>query len=473
MDYKKLASNAAIAFLAQGIGLLAGVITTLLLPKALGVESYGYWQLFLFYSSYVGFFHLGLNDGIYLLLGGQTRSEVNRTAIKAQYCVGLSVQLMMALLIVIASLVLPFSGERQFVLIATAAYLVIYNSSGFLGYLFQALNETRLYSCSCILSRIAFVVPVVIFVALKVDDFSVYVVLQLIAQLISLGYCVWNSRAFLRSKKTPVRTAIALSIRSVRVGVKLMLANVASMLILGVFRFAVDYHWGIDQFAEISLSLSLTNFVLAFIGQVSMVLFPALRSTESSEQAAMYSSLKSILLTFLPVSLVACWPMVWILSAWLPDYGEGLRYLGLLIPICVFDGQMSLLGTTYLKVLRGEKQLLLVNLLAVATSAVCVVIGVFCLDSLEMAIIGVVFAIGLRSVIAEKKVACVLVVKSDSMLVAELALVVAFVLSAVFLSEMQSFVLISVLYSIYVAFYGRQARLVLGKGLKLVRRRKT
>lgn len=471
MDYKKLASNAAIAFLAQGVGLLASVITTLLLPKALGVEPYGYWQLFLFYSSYVGFFQFGLNDGIYLLLGGQTRAEVNKADIKAQYCVGLSVQLTIALVIVVASFVLPFSGERQFVLIATAAYLIIYNSSGFFGYLFQSLNETKLYSFSCILSRISFVAPVVFVVALKVDDFRVYIILQLIAQVISLGFCVWNSRIFLVSKKMSVRSAVALSVRSVRVGVKLMLANIASMLILGIFRFAVDFHWGIGQFAEISLSLSLTNFVLAFISQVSMVLFPALRSTESSEQAAVYSSLKSILLAFLPISLVVCWPMVWILSAWLPEYGEGLRYLGLLIPICVFDGQMSLLGTTYLKVLRGEKQLLLVNLLAVATSAVCVAIGVFCFGSLEMAIIGVVFAIGLRSVVAEKKVAGELMVKSDGMLVAELALVVAFVLSAVFLSEMQSFVVIIILYTIYVAFYGKQARSSLGKGLNLIRRR--
>ena len=44
-------SNLAYAIVAQGVGLLSSILTSLVLPKFLGVEDYAYWQLFLLYSS--------------------------------------------------------------------------------------------------------------------------------------------------------------------------------------------------------------------------------------------------------------------------------------------------------------------------------------------------------------------------------------------------------------------------------------
>ena len=60
-----IAGNLAFAIVAQGVGLVSSFLTSLVLPKFLGVEDYAYWQLFLLYSSYSGFALLGLNDGIW------------------------------------------------------------------------------------------------------------------------------------------------------------------------------------------------------------------------------------------------------------------------------------------------------------------------------------------------------------------------------------------------------------------------
>lgn len=56
MDYKSLTGNALTAFAAQGVSMLVSVVMSLLVPKFMGVESYGYWQLFIFYVGYSGFF---------------------------------------------------------------------------------------------------------------------------------------------------------------------------------------------------------------------------------------------------------------------------------------------------------------------------------------------------------------------------------------------------------------------------------
>ena len=66
------------AVFAQGLSTAVSVILTLLLPKVLGVAEFGYWQLFIFYLGYVGFFHFGINDGVYLIHGGETRDALDK-----------------------------------------------------------------------------------------------------------------------------------------------------------------------------------------------------------------------------------------------------------------------------------------------------------------------------------------------------------------------------------------------------------
>ena len=79
MNPRKLIADLLTAFGAQGISFLSSCITALLVPKLLGIEEFGYWQLFVFYASYVSFFQLGLNDGVYLQHGGEDRGRIDKS----------------------------------------------------------------------------------------------------------------------------------------------------------------------------------------------------------------------------------------------------------------------------------------------------------------------------------------------------------------------------------------------------------
>ena len=57
-----LARNVSYSVAANLTSFLVGVAVILLVPKVIGVEEYGYFQLFLFFIGYVGFFHFGWAD---------------------------------------------------------------------------------------------------------------------------------------------------------------------------------------------------------------------------------------------------------------------------------------------------------------------------------------------------------------------------------------------------------------------------
>ena len=62
----------------NALNLIISVFMVIALPKILTMEDYGYWQLFLFFFSYIGFFQFGWEDGIYLKFVGCKYEELDK-----------------------------------------------------------------------------------------------------------------------------------------------------------------------------------------------------------------------------------------------------------------------------------------------------------------------------------------------------------------------------------------------------------
>jgi O-antigen/teichoic acid export membrane protein len=468
MNIRSLVSNASVAFLAQGISMVLSIVMSLLVPKVLGVEQYGYWQLFIFYIGYTGFFYLGLNDGIYLVEGGKTRDEINKRSINSQFLFGTSYQLLFGLLIVLIALAGGFGLEREFVITWTAIFLVLNNSGGFLGYLFQAMNETKIYSLSCILERVVFLLPLAVLLLNRVNSFEPYVYAYAFSTSCKLVYCIWHYRDFLNSGLESISTAVREACVNIRIGIKLMFANIASQLILGVARFVIDGVWGIATFGQLSFSLSMVNFFLAFVTQASMVLFPALRQSDEEDVIKFYNSARDILGLVFPVVYILYFPMVLLLNKWLPQYTDSFIYLPLLLPICVFDSKMNITCTTFFKVRRQESLLLRINIVTASVSCVLTLCGAYVFHSVLFIIGGVVLALIGRSVVSERFIASDLGVSGSSgtqISLGEIVLTVVFVALALLTSYMTAMLGFICAYALYLWAFRERVRGLLSKVL--------
>lgn len=431
MNLRKLLSNFSAAVTAQGLAMLVSLIVTLSLPKMLSVSGFSYWQLFIFYTTYVGFFHLGLNDGVYLINGGRSRQAIDKSSVLSQFFVAAVAQSMCAVLIVAAALFCNLPGERSFVIAITAIFMPIYNLTLYIGFVFQAMNETKLFSYSAILDRFVFFILIASMLIMRVNSFEPYVAAHCLGAVCRLLFCLYFFRDFLSSRPERVREALKESAHSIRVGIKLMVATVASMLILGVGRAVIDVRWGIETFGKFSLALSVVTLFLSLISQASMVLFPALRQTDGQYVAKFYKSVQNALGLLFPAVYLLYFPMVWLLGLWLPQYKESLGVLAYLLPICVFDSKMNIGCTTLMKVRREESQLLIINVVSVAASAVIAVCGAYVIGSMYMVIGSMVVAIIGRSMYSEWYMARQLGVKQSALSFAEVALSLIFVALAV------------------------------------------
>lgn len=462
-----MASNAAAAFVSQGLSFLLSILTSLLVPKVLGVEEFGYWQLFLFYASYTGFFSFGIADGLYLVEGGTERGAIDKCKVNSALWFGLAYEVPIAIAVASVCLLAGFDQNREFVILTTAVYMVVSYAWCALGYVFQAMNETKLYSFAVMTNKLAFLVPLAVLLLMRCSAFEPFVVFYVASHCFSLAYCAWKGRDILVAGFCSPRQTVCEGIGYIRVGIKLMLANIASMLILGVARFLIDAEWGIETFGELSFSLSMVNFFLAFVSQASMVLFPALRQSGGDERLRVYSAMRKALAILLPATYLLCFPMVWLIGLWLPQYAGSLHYFVYLLPLCVFDGKMNLLGTTFFKVLRGELTLLKVNIATALLSLAGTLVGVYVFRSVDVVICAVVAALAFRSLISESIISKRVGDKESLLPLGEVLVSIGFVATGVLLPGAVATGCFAAIYAVYLLVFKETAKHVLESLVRL------
>ena len=440
-----LISNLSYAYISQAISLIISLVFTLVVPKILGVEGYGYWQLIVFYATYIGVLYFGLNDGLYLREGGKAYSELNHSQIATQSRIFFVFHTLVAFALTAVAVLFVQDVNRTFVIICAAIYIPFLNLKGLLTHTLQAVNRTKVYSISLIIDKIFILFAIICALFLQVKDFRYYVVVYVIGGIIATIYCCICAREILFAPNCNLSDAKRDAIANIKAGFPLMLSSFAAMLITGVSRQVIDIRWDISQFGKISLAITMMNFVLMFVNQSSLVLFPSIRRMHQDGYLAFYQCMNRILNLVLPLILIVYVPVGFLVRKWLPNYSESVMYLGVMLPICIFDGKMSLLSNTYYKMLRLERKLLLINLVTFGLNTVFAVIGAFVFDNIKIIVLGLVIAIAIRSLISEIYLHIRLEKNFDHTTVVMIAMSVLFVTLNTLLKQWLSFAIYTVI----------------------------
>lgn len=441
--------NASYSITSNLISFIVSLLTVVILPKVLEVEEYGYWQLYLFYTGYVGLLHFGWNDGFYLRVGGKDYHSLDKRLISSQFNSLFLFQIVLALVLFFVSSNYVHSLDRFHVLSATCIYLVIVNTRYFLLFLLQATNRFKTFAFITFIDRLSFVFLVVSIILTGHASFRLVIIADLLTKLLGLLVAIY----FLRDTLIEY---FCLKIywreiyTNISVGVKLTFAVLASKFIVGVIRFAIERLWDIGTFGKVSLTLSISNMLMVFINAVGLVLFPTLRRVPEKDLSSIYSLLRGGLMLIMFALLCLYYPIIKVCNIWLPDYGDSLKYLAVVFPICIYESKMGLLVNTYMKALRFEKKLLLVNIYSLSLSVILTVILSLLGVELDYFVLLIVLVLAFRCIIAELILSRFLCIKLWREIIIESIIVVIFILVSWFLEPWMAGFCYLLIYIIYL-----------------------
>lgn len=449
-NFKILIKNFSYTLTSNLISMVISALVILVIPKIIGVEEFGYWQIYLFYSSFVGFLHFGWNDGIYLRYGGEKYENLNKQTFFSQYVMLTLFQLTLLVIMFSISDFLIIDGNRAFILKMIALCMLFLNVRYMFLFILQATNRIKEYAQITMMDRILYFLLIFIILVFGLSDYKLLIIADLIGKFLSLLYALYCCRDIVVRKISTFKFDFAEAKANIVVGSKLMFSNIASQLVIGIVRFGIERTWSVAVFGRISLTLSISNFLMTFVNAIGLVMFPILRRTDKKDLPNIYIMLRDLLMIILLGSLIFYYPIKEVLTVWLPEYASSLLYMSILFPMLVYEGKMSLLVNTYLKTLRKEKIMLNLNILSLTISGVLTFISTIVLKSLNLTVFSIIIVLIVRSILGEFYLGIILNINLYKDIVLEFIITIIFIITAWFIDSWITLVIYGIIYFFYL-----------------------
>ncbi|RGR95826.1 lipopolysaccharide biosynthesis protein [Heyndrickxia coagulans] len=454
------------------ISMIISTLVILVVPKLIGIKSYGYWQLYIFYSSYVGFLHFGWNDGIYLRYGGKEYKQLNKNLLFSQFWLLFLFEVLIGFVIVFTSTILKIEANKLFILKMTTLCMLIVNSELMLNYILQCTNRIKEYAQIVMIEKILYCILILLFLLIGIREYKLLITADIIGKLISLIYATYCCNEIVFRKIKNIYIDFKEIFENISVGIKLTFANIAGMLIIGIVRFSIERTWSVATFGKISLTLSISNLVMVFINAIGVILFPILRRTDNKMLPSIFLTARTFLIVPILGLLMVYFPLESILSAWLPQYTDSLKYMAILFPMFIYEGKMALLISTYLKTLRKETIMLTTNLLTVILSGILTILFTTVYKSLSLTIVSIILLLAFRSNLAELFLAKTLKVPIFKDAFLELAMTIVFILIGWFLKSWTGLILYLGVYVLYLLIKRKDISITFKNIKSLIRKAK-
>ncbi len=426
---RSFTKNISYTISANVISLIISALTVLVVPKFIGVDEYGYYQLYLFYIPYVTILCFGWGEGIYLRIGGQYYQNINKHMYFAQFWLCAIFEVLIYSIILVFALFNLTDANELFVVICTCISAIPICLIVFLTYILQATARIKEYAIVTVFEKLSMTVFVVTLIIFGYHNYNLILVSNICALTISLSVAIFFCRDIVFNKKfLPIKSVISDIYLNVTAGLKLMFSALSARLIVGIVRFFIQRQWDIATFGKVSLTLNLSNMLTTTVNAIAVVVYPMLRRAKNNQLPVIYGVIRIILMGVVFGGLVFYYPMQLILSAWLPQYAESIRYAAILLPICAYESKMAMLINTYFKTLRLEKMLMISNLAALAVSVVCAVLSIMVFENVTLAIISILIALMFRGIFSELVLSRHIDVSVKKDIVIELAMTIAFII---------------------------------------------
>lgn len=436
--------------------MIVTAILTLVVPRYIGKYDYGLWQLFVFYQGYLGFFHFGWNDGIYLRYGGKSYSELNKKNFYSQFW------LQMLLEIVVSAVLVAFMWnnniDRQFIVWQIGINLIILNSRYMLLYILQTTARLKEYAIIMFVDRFFYLLFILLSLFLHKNNFRSLIWAETLSKSVAYIIAVYYCSDIVCRKISDFFFDVHEILQNLNVGIKLMFANIASILITGIVRWAIEKNWSVEVFGEISLTITLSQLFITFVTNIGIVIFPLLKKMNQDSLVKIYQNIKTVLTSVLFFILIFFQPGKLILINWLPNYTNSIYYMGLLLPICFYESKTALLNNTYLKAMRKEKEIMYINCCIMGLSLGFSLITSFILKNLMLSMLSITILLMLRCLWAEKIVYQELRVSHKVVWNWDNLIMVIFVFANYYVNGWKGFFIY--LFAIIIYFLGKRKKII-------------
>ena len=430
---KNVLSSVSYVLGAQFLIMLIGVVRSLILPIFFSVPSYGYWGVYMFYTAYVVLFCIGYNDGIYLRYGEYDYKNLPFKLLRPSTRIYL---LQLAVFSVASfALVNLFVKDENvaFAMQFAALNIFVIGIYVLLTHVLQITNQFKKYSFFSVVDKVAVLITIGLMFIANENNFRLIIVVDFLSKVFVVAVMMWYTRALWIGKENmSYSAAIKEYWINVSVGIKLMIANLMSMLMVGAGRLIIQILDKIENFAIYSFGITITTVVMTGITAFSLVLYPILKRLSKESYNSYFDKINTFTRSFGILSMLLYFPAYWLILLLYKEYTEVLVYLNFLFGVVFFQAKMSILNNTFYKILRKEKSMLYANMSCLLFFVITALAGFYFIKEIWIIALCTFVAMVIRSYLSEIYLQKKLEKKIDRKSIYEVIYLSVFILSTSF-----------------------------------------
>lgn len=342
MDLKK---NLLKVFSANFIALIVGIIDGFFIPAFLKIDQYAYLKTYTLYAGYIGIFHFGLLDGIYLKYGGKSKENIDKEALKYEHNFTIIFQL------VITSIFLIFAFLKKDLIILTFALSIIpVNMQTYFSFLYQALGEMGTFAKIKIAYPITLLcINLILIFLIRINSYIPFILAILIS-----NYAVYFIFEFNYLKDFKATQPKKIDLKPLFTsGFFIMIGNLSSMLFNSIDKWFVKFLLPVENFSYYSFAISMIGIITILINSIAMTFYPYFSKGYESNQIR---EIKKYLIIIGAIASSGYFVLFLVVSNFLENYIPSLEVIAVLFVSFPAIAVINVLYVNLFKVNKEEKK---------------------------------------------------------------------------------------------------------------------
>ena len=348
----------------QAVILALSFITGFILPKIMGPEEFGYWQIYLFYLGYLNLFGLGLNDGIGLFYGGYEYERLPFQRIRASMRV-FFIYLIIVTVALFAAVSFARDPTRQEIYQVLALSVPSICLQCIVLTVFLSVGKTGVYNVVNLLLKVLATVAYVLLLSFHLSRSEDVMLADFGVRIFVTVICLVLGRRFLFGKAEPIRIGLREFWEKCRYGLNITFALIAASFMPVAGRTIVEWNESAYVYGQYAFAMSILHIIVTFTSTAGTVIFPFLKRLSEEKLPEYYKKFSFICSFLIYIAWFAYIPVVWIVRYFMKEYIPVLSYLYILLAMCLPLGRSQQLLTSYFKAYRMEKAYLILNIVGV------------------------------------------------------------------------------------------------------------
>jgi O-antigen/teichoic acid export membrane protein len=357
---REFLKNVLMVALSNVVVLFTSILIGFGLPKLMSVYDYGKYRTFTLFLSYIGLFHFGFIDGIYILYGGRRYEQLPFKRFRVYSRFLFILEMIVAGALVLFSIAF-LSGSVKYIFCAVSLNLLIINITTFYQYISQITQRFRELSIRNIAKSSMLAICLLIIWMLQVNGvvetlkYYEYIIVFTVA---NLCVCIW----YMLTYSTMIFGAAEKLVDNVgniielfKKGIPLLTANLVTNILFTLDKQYVLMLFDLKTYAIYAFAYSMLTIFTSIISSVSVVLYPMLKNTSKDKMIKSYSTSIAFMNMFVCACFLGYTPLVYFVKWYLPQYGESMNYFMIILPGIALSCTISVIIQNYYKTFNITK----------------------------------------------------------------------------------------------------------------------